>query len=68
MYVVYDVELAVHVSHHLRGCCVAVQLDSGTYIAVLGIRIRRIRLFFGHPDPLVRGADPDPAPDPSLVS
>jgi hypothetical protein len=59
MYVVHDVELAVHVSHHLPGCCVAVQLDNGTYIAVLGIRIRRNRLFIGHPDPLVRGTDPE---------
>ncbi len=39
---------------------------------MLGIRIRRIRLFLGlpDPDPLVRGANPDPAldpaPDPSL--
>jgi hypothetical protein len=29
-------------------------------------RIRRIRMFLGHPDPLVRGTDP--APDPSLFS
>jgi hypothetical protein len=38
--------------------------------SVLGIRnrirIRRIRMFLGHPDPLVRGTDP--APDPSLFS
>ncbi len=36
-------------------------------IAVLGIRIR---MFLGLPDPdsLVRGKDPDPAPDPSLFS
>ncbi len=27
-------------------------------------RIRRIRMFLGHPDPLVKGVDPDPAPDP----
>jgi hypothetical protein len=31
-------------------------------IAVLRIRIRRIRMFLGHPDPLVRGMDPDPDP------
>ncbi len=36
-----------------------------TFLPVLGIRIRnwiRIRMFLGHsdPDPLVRGADPDP--------
>ncbi len=43
-------------------------------LAVLGIRIRirRIRMFLGLPaldlDPLVRGTDPDPAPDPSLFS
>jgi hypothetical protein len=38
---------------------------------VLGIRIRnRIRMFSGlpDPDPLVRGADLDPAPDPSFFS
>ncbi len=36
--------------------------------AVLGIRIRRIRMFFGpqDPDPLDRGVGPDP--DPSLFS
>jgi hypothetical protein len=33
---------------------------------VLGIRIRRIRMFFGHPDPSVRGTDL--APDPSHLS
>jgi hypothetical protein len=26
------------------------------------LRIRRIRMFLGHPDPLVRGMDPDPDP------
>jgi hypothetical protein len=33
---------------------------------VLGIRIRRLRMFLGlpDPDPLVRGMDPDPDPDP----
>jgi hypothetical protein len=38
------------------------------YYSVLGIRIRRIRMFLGlpDPDPLVRGADPDP--DPYLFS
>jgi hypothetical protein len=38
------------------------------HLAVLGIRIRRISMFLGLPDPvpLVRGADPDP--DPSLFS
>ncbi len=37
------------------------------FYAVLGIWIRRIRMFLGlqDPDP-VRGTDPDPAPDPSL--
>jgi hypothetical protein len=38
---------------------------------VLGIRIwNRIRMFLGLPDwdPFVRGADPDPAPNPSLFS
>jgi hypothetical protein len=37
---------------------------------VLGIRIRRIRMFLGlqdpDPEPLVRGTDPDQALDPSL--
>jgi hypothetical protein len=42
------------------------------FSGVLGImiRIRRIRMFLGlqnpDPDPLVRGTDPDQAPDPSL--
>jgi hypothetical protein len=35
------------------------------YVAVLGIRIRKIRMFLGlqdpDPDPLVRGTDPDPS-------
>jgi hypothetical protein len=38
---------------------------------VLGIRIRRIRMYLGLPDPLVRGMDPDPDPaldpDPSVI-
>jgi hypothetical protein len=47
--------------------------DTGTTVqlpAVLRIRIRRIRMFLGllDPDPLVRGTDPDPAPDPSIIS
>jgi hypothetical protein len=47
------------------------QLERGTLVkkrTVLGIRIRRIRMFLGlpDPDPLVRGTDPDP--DPSLFS
>jgi hypothetical protein len=41
------------------------------YQAVFRIRIRihRIHVFFGLPDPLVRGMDPDPAmdPDPSIM-
>jgi hypothetical protein len=40
--------------------------------AVLGILIRRIRMFLSLPDPdpypLERVADPDPTPDPSLFS
>ncbi len=48
---------------HLGGCI-------SWLIAVSGIRIRRIRMFLGLPDPdpdsIVRGMDPDPAPDPSL--
>jgi hypothetical protein len=37
--------------------------------AVLGIRIRRIRMFLGLPetDPLVRGTDPDPDPDQNVT-
>jgi hypothetical protein len=37
-------------------------------LTVLRIRIR-IRMFLGilDPDPLVRGMDPDPAPDPSII-
>jgi len=34
--------------------------------AVLGIRIRRIRMLLGHPDPLVTGIDPDPDSEPYL--
>ncbi len=42
------------------------QLERGTLVkkrTVLGIRIRRIRMFLGlpDPDPLVRGTDPDPS-------
>jgi hypothetical protein len=39
------------------------------FCSVLGIWIRRIRMFLGlpDPDPLVRGADPGPAPHPSLL-
>jgi hypothetical protein len=38
--------------------------------AVMGIRIRRIRMFLGLPDqdPFVTGTDPDLAPDPSHFS
>jgi hypothetical protein len=34
------------------------------------IRIHRIYMFLGllDPDPLVRGMDPDPAPDPSIIT
>jgi hypothetical protein len=37
---------------------------------VLGIRIRRTRMLLGlpDPDPLVRGMDPAPDPEPSLFS
>jgi hypothetical protein len=33
------------------------------------LRIHRIHMFLGlqDPDPLVRGMDPDPAPDPSII-
>ncbi len=33
------------------------------------VRIHRIHMFLGllDPDPLVRGIDPDPAPDPSTI-
>jgi hypothetical protein len=42
--------------------------DDVGYTHMLGVRIRRICMFFGlpDPDPLVRGTDPDPDPDPSL--
>jgi hypothetical protein len=38
-------------------------------VAVLGIRIRKIPMFLGlpDPDPLIRGMDPDPALDPSII-
>ncbi len=39
--------------------------------SVLRIRIHRIHMFLGLPDPLVRGMDPDPDPaldpDPSII-
>ncbi len=35
---------------------------------VLGIRIRRIRMFLGFPDPVPLGTKTDQAPDPSLFS
>jgi hypothetical protein len=41
--------------------------------SVLRIRIHRIHMFLGHPDPLVSGMDPDPVPaldsdpDPSII-
>ncbi len=40
--------------------------DKVGYHAVLRIRIHRINMFLGlqDPDPLVRGMDPDSAPDP----
>jgi hypothetical protein len=41
-------------------------MDFLFFVTVLGIR--RIRMFLGLPDPLFRGADPDPAPDTSLFS
>jgi hypothetical protein len=34
VYVVHYVELALHVGHHLPGCCVAVQLDSRTCVSI----------------------------------
>jgi hypothetical protein len=42
---------------------------SGSEKPVFRIRIHRIHMFLGHkdPDPLVRGMDPDPAPDPSII-
>jgi hypothetical protein len=53
------------------GLCSAVQSAGGGFGSayfepVLRIRIHRIHMFLGHPDPdpLVRGMDPDPAPDP----
>ncbi len=66
-------QLVVHV-HFLQAACTTGNLSRKK--VVLGIqiqnRIRRIRMFLGLPDPdldlLVRGADSDPAPDPSLFS
>ncbi len=41
--------------------------DLTGFVAVLRIRIRRIRIFLGllDPDPFVRGTDP--GPDPSII-
>jgi hypothetical protein len=51
-----QIKSAIKVSHECR--------------EVLGIRIRRIRMFLGlpDPDPLIRGMDPAPDPYPSLFS
>ncbi len=40
------------------------QMIERLLVPVLGIRIRRIYMFLGlpDPDPLVRGTDPDPGP------
>jgi hypothetical protein len=45
------------------------QVRDGQKLAVLRIRIHRIHMFLGlpDPDPLVRGIDPDPDPDPSII-
>jgi hypothetical protein len=32
-----------------------------TYESVFRIRVHRIHMFLGHPDPLVTGMDPDPS-------
>jgi hypothetical protein len=49
------------VTYHMSQIC--------GFLAVLGIRIRRIRMFWGladpRPDPLVKSTDP--APDPSII-
>jgi hypothetical protein len=37
------------------------------FFAVFRIRIPRIHMFLGLPDPLVRGMDPDPDQDPSII-
>ncbi len=46
-------------------------IDSTVLYPVLRIRIHRIHMFLGlldlDPDPLVRGMDPDPGPDPSII-
>jgi hypothetical protein len=70
-----------HAVHYIlkreeRGVCTLVHcslatvmscIDALVRIAVVGIRIRRIRMVLGlldpDPDSLVRGTDPDPAPD-----
>jgi hypothetical protein len=46
---------------------IRIRNTASMYYAMLGIRIRRIRMFLGLPDPdtLVRGTDP--APDPSFI-
>jgi len=41
--------------------------DFDRLCAVLRIRIRRIRMFLGHPDPLVRSTAPDSHPDPYMI-
>jgi hypothetical protein len=53
-----------------RGESTVHALRNPLYGTVLVIRIRRIHMFLGilDPDPLVRGMEPDPAPDPSLFS
>jgi hypothetical protein len=58
--------------HSTKGECLYQSGSRSLYIAlqipVLGIRIRRIRMFLRllDPDLLVIGMDPDPDPDPSL--
>jgi hypothetical protein len=62
-------QLAMTVDHELQQFKVRVYSSNPVCIAVLGIRINRIHMFLGlpdpDPDPLVRGMDS--YPDPSII-
>jgi hypothetical protein len=59
-------QLLLHHQGELRGNYAHRRQAKTTFFQ--GIRIR-IHVFLGHPDPLVRGMDPDPVrdPDPSII-
>jgi hypothetical protein len=69
----YSVHTFSHAHEELATCSVCARVVALVFCsypqAVLGIRIRRIRMFFGlpdpEPDPLVRCKDADP--DPTLL-